>query len=81
MIEAEQQKIENEKIRKELKHAYKRLFKTDDGKIVLNDLEKFCGFLNTSTNVEWNPYQTFFAEGRRRVFLRIIGMLRRIDND
>ena len=71
MVEAEQQQIENEKKRAELVQAYKRLFMTDDGKIVCNDLEMFCGFLATSTNVNWNPYQTMFAEGKRRVFLRI----------
>lgn len=75
MIEAEEQKIENEKKRMELVHAYKRLFQTDDGKKVYADMELFCGFLKTSTNVEWNPYQTMFAEGKRRVFLRMISMM------
>ena len=77
MIEAEQQNAENEKKRQELAQAYKRLFQTDDGKIVLEDLEKFCGFLKTSTNVEWNPYYVMFAEGKRRVYLRIHSMIER----
>ena len=78
MIEAEQQKQENEKKRKELAQAHKRLFMTDDGKIVLEDLERFCGFYNTSVS-EQNPnsLQTFFAEGKRRVYLRISSMIRR----
>ena len=76
MIEAEQQLAENEKKRQELKQTYFRLFNTDDGKAVLEDLESFCGFLKTSTNVEYNPYQTMFAEGKRRVFLRINSMIK-----
>ena len=80
MIEAEQQNAENEKKRQELMQAYKRLFQTDDGKMILEDLERFCGFLKTSTNVQWNPYQTMFSEGKRRVFLRIDSMLRRREN-
>ena len=71
MIEADQQNAENEKKRQELKQAYKRLFKTDDGKTIKKDLESFCGFLKTSTNNEWNPYYVMFAEGKRRVYLRI----------
>ena len=69
---------ENEKRQRELKHAYKRLSKTDDGKMVFEDLEKFCGFMNTSVS-EQNPnaLQTMFAEGKRRVFLRINGMVKK----
>ena len=76
MIEADKIKVDNEKKRKELKQAYFRLFNTDDGKNVWDDLESFCGFLKTSTNVEWNPYQTMFTEGKRRVFLRIMSMMK-----
>lgn len=75
MIEDEQRKAENEKKRQELKQAYRRLFQTDDGKVVREDLESFCGFLKTSTNIEWNPYYVMFAEGRRRVYLRIQSMI------
>ncbi len=75
MTEAEKIQVENEKRRKELASAYKRLFKTDDGKVVREDLESFCGFLKTSTNAEWNPYYVMFAEGKRRVFLRIYSMI------
>lgn len=69
---------ENEKEQAERTHAYKRLFKTDDGKVVLKDLESFCGFNNTSVSEQSpNELQTFFAEGKRRVYLRINGFLRR----
>ncbi len=75
-MDAEEQRIENEKQQTELKNAYGRLFKTDDGKIVKDDLEKVCGFLNTSVSErDPNAYQTFFNEGKRRVYLRIIGMI------
>lgn len=75
MTEAEEIQAENEKYRKELASAYKRLFKTNDGKIILKDLTSFCGFLKTSTNVEFNPYYVMFAEGKRRVYLRIHSMI------
>lgn len=81
MIEAEKQNLENEKITRELTHAYKRLFASDDGKVVLEDLERFCGFYSTSTNNQWNPYQTMFAEGKRRVFLRISQFMRKRENE
>lgn len=75
MTEADQQNAENEKKCQELKRAYRRLLQTDDGKTVREDLESFCGFLKTSTNVEWNPYYVMFAEGKRRVYLRIRSMI------
>ena len=81
MIEAEQIKAENEKKREELAQAYKRWSKTDDGKLILKDLETFCGFLRPSFN-EQNPnaLQTHINEGKRRVYLRINGFLRTKDD-
>jgi Ca2+-binding EF-hand superfamily protein len=77
MTDVEEQKIENEKKQQELKSAYRRLFDSDDGKIVGEDLERFCGFLNTSVSQQSpDAYQTFFNEGKRRVYLRIIGMMK-----
>lgn len=80
MIEAEQQKAENEKIRRELAQAYKRWSKTDDGKIILEDLEKFCN-ANKTCVCEHSPnaLQTQYECGKRRVILRIHGFLRRKD--
>ena len=81
-MDAEQQRIENEKKQNELKYAYGRLFKTDDGKIVKEDLERYCGFLNTSVSQQSpDAYQTFFNEGKRRVYLRIIGMIKVKENE
>jgi len=76
MIESEQIQLENEKKRRELRQAYKRLFNTDDGKIVLKDLKVFCGQNRTSVCEQApNELQTFFSEGKRRVFLRIESMI------
>ncbi len=82
MTEDEVIKAENEKKQKERAQAYKRFSKTDDGKLILADLESFCGFHNTSVS-EQNPdaYQTFFAEGKRRVYLRINGFIRRKEDE
>ncbi|HDZ15612.1 hypothetical protein LCGC14_1679600 [marine sediment metagenome] len=75
MLETEKINEENEKKRVELKNAYMRLFKTKDGKEVLADLRNFCGQDRTSIcEHSPNPYQTFGAEGRRRVWLRIAAM-------
>jgi len=77
MIEAEKQLAENEKKRQELAQAYKRLFQTDDGKTVQEDLEKFCGFRKPSVSEQRpNALQTHFNEGKRRVYLRIDGFSR-----
>ena len=81
-MDADKVKAENEKKRQELAQAYKRFTNTDDGKIVMADLERFCGFLNTSVGEQCpDAYQTFFAEGKRRVYLRILGMLKVKEND
>jgi hypothetical protein len=72
MIEGElrQKRIEEEL--NNLAGAYRRVFNTEDGKKVLESLGKFCNNDNTSV-CEQNPnaLQTFFNEGKRRVFLRI----------
>lgn len=69
--EADQQRAENEKRQQELVQAYKRFSMTDDGKIILADLEYFCCFRRPSFN-EQNPnaLQTHINDGKRRVYLR-----------
>ena len=49
--------------------AYQRLFDTADGKIVLKDLMKSCGF--NATIVGQDSHETYFNEGARSVVLRI----------
>lgn len=72
------------KIRKR-RYAYRRLFLGDnglnaDGQIVLADLAKFCR-ANASTAVvspvsrSVDPIASAMAEGRREVWLRIMGHL------
>ena len=56
--------------------AYKRVFDSPDGKIVLKDLMKSCHML--SSTFDKDPYETHFNEGARSVLLRI---LRTIDMD
>lgn len=64
-------KVENEKRQLEKVQAYKRFAMTDDGKLILKDLEVFCCFRRPSFN-EQNPnaLQTHINEGKRRVYLR-----------
>jgi len=83
MIEEDQREIEDEKKLRELAHAYKRLFKTNDGKVVLKDLELLCGPNRVSVLNEMNPdpNQVLYAEGRRRVILRIYRFIRRKEDD
>ena len=67
---------------KELADTYNRLFSTLDGKLVLKDLESFCGFRKTSVCESLpNSEQTMFAEGKRRVYLRIDSMVEISDKE
>ena len=59
---------------KELINSYKSIFKSDDGKMVMDDLEKRC-FYNTSTNNVKEPNETAFFEGQRTVLLFIKSMI------
>ena len=64
-------KAENEKRQIEKVRAYKRFSMTDDGKLILKDLEVFCGFRRPSYNEQSpNALQTHINEGKRRVYLR-----------
>jgi hypothetical protein len=65
-------KLDNAKLQKEKVDAYSRFFLTPDGQKVYKDLESFCGYNSTSVcETVPNELQTFFCEGKRRVFLRI----------
>lgn len=56
----------------EIDTVYKRLFATDDGKRVLNDLRSFCHDNSTTVSVQGQqPFDVFLREGRRQVYLRI----------
>ena len=76
MIEAEKQKKENEKLRLVKVQAYKRFAMSDDGKIIMEDLESFCGFRRISFNEQTpNALQAAINEGKRRVYLRFDGFI------
>ena len=58
----------------EIKEAYKMIFDSDDGKIVLSDLEKRCHFWST-TNIKGDSHESAYMEGQRSVLLFIKSML------
>ncbi len=63
-----------EKQIKELREAYKKIFESDDGKVVIKDLEKRCHFMST-TNVKGDSHESAYMEGQRSVLLFIKSML------
>jgi len=72
MIEADKQKLENEKKNAERADLYKRMSKTNDGKKIMLDLADYCGQNKTSVcRQSPNPYQTAYREGMRSVYLYI----------
>ena len=72
MIEAEQQKIDNEKKNIDRANWYKRMADTKDGKKIMVDLAKYCNYDKSSVcRSNPNPYQTVYEEGMRAVFLYI----------
>ncbi len=74
----EQQKERNEqefaKYRAKVE-AYKRLFATDDGKVVLADL-KYMYHMNGTTITPGDAYGTHYHEGQRTV---VLGIQNKID--
>jgi len=65
-----------EKQLKEIREAYKMIFDSDEGKIVLSDLEKRCHFWST-TNVKGDSHESAYMEGQRSVLLFIKQMLQK----
>ena len=65
-----------EKNIQELKEKYKFVFNTDEGKAILNDLEKRCHYHST-TNVKGDSHESAYLEGPRSVLLFIKSMLRK----
>ena len=78
MTEDEIKKKETERLQKEKQVAYRQVFsaKSKAIEIVYKDLESFCNFKSSSVCEQMpDALQTMFNEGKRRVFLRIIGMM------
>ena len=64
----------NEKDLKQLNLAYKQVFESDNGKKVLEDLEKRCSY-HTTTHIKGDSHESAFLEGTRSVVLFIKNML------
>ena len=60
--------------RQQLAAAYGQLFTSIDGTLVLNDLLREAGVLETSMSAE--PHETSFREGKRAMALYILDKLR-----
>lgn len=58
----------------DLKLAYRRTFKTEDGEQVLQDLKARFSF-EASTFVPGDPHMSAFREGQRDAVLLIVRML------
>lgn len=59
---------------KKLKEFYKKIFKSDEGILVMKDLEKRCHFWST-TNIKGDSHESAYMEGQRSVLLFIKNML------
>ena len=59
---------------KELREAYKHIFNSDEGKLIISDLEKRCHYHST-TNVKGDSHESAYMEGQRSVLLFIKSML------
>ena len=65
-----------EKLLQGLQKNYQYIFKTDEGKEILSDLEKRCHYHST-TNVKGDSHESAYMEGQRSVILFIKSMLRK----
>jgi len=66
---------EPEKIIEELRQDYKIIFNTDEGKRVLNDLEKRCHEFVTTFSKD-SSTETAFLEGQRSILIFLKAMIK-----
>ena len=59
---------------KQLNIAYKQVFNSDNGKKVLEDLEKRCSY-HTTTHIKGDSHESAYLEGARSVVLFVKNML------
>ena len=59
---------------KQLKIRDQNIFETDDGKLVMSDLEKRCHY-HATTNIKGDSHESAYMEGQRSVLLFIKQML------
>jgi len=55
--------------------AYRRLFNTEDGKLVLADLAERNMLMRPTTDGSLSDQQAYINEGRRQVVLDIMGIM------
>ena len=60
----------------QLRETYKKVFESNEGAIVMKDIENRCGYY-TSTFSKESSHETAFLEGQRAVVLFIKSMLTR----
>ena len=60
----------------ELKEKYRFAFGSDEGKAIIDDLEK-RGHYHTTTNIKGDSHESAYLEGQRSVLLFIKSMLRK----
>ena len=60
----------------QLRETYKKVFESNEGAIVMKDIENRCGY-NTSTFSKDSSHESAFLEGQRAVVLFIKSMLTR----
>lgn len=58
--------------RRRIQQAYKRLFESPDGQLVLEHLARTNFVFDKSTFVQGDPHQSALHEGQRRVVLSIM---------
>lgn len=75
MFEDKNQIREIDKQIAENQQLYQRVFDTEDGRAVLQDLEKRC-FINHTTYNDSHG-QMSFNEGRRSIYVHIINLLKK----
>jgi len=57
-----------------LRISYQNVFESDDGKLVMSDLEKRCHY-HATTNVKGDSHESAYMEGQRSVLLFIKAIL------
>ena len=62
-----------------IKKNYQFLFSSNEGKIVMSDLEKRCHH-HTTTNIKGDSHESAYMEGQRSILLFIKAMLQN-DNE
>lgn len=89
-MEQEQAREAQLQVFRDKRDAYVKLFgppgePTPYGKIVLEDLEKFCTLwtesIHRTSDGSIDPYGTIYRDGKKAVALRILGWLRWSENN